>query len=195
MEGEDLILESSWIGSISSRETQVPILLVFQEPQWELNEAGVAAVSWVSETTPRWFSPQPSSSPKPMSIFSTMEFKSQTGQNLLCLSGSSVGTSRNSLWKCKFALYYSGNKTDMAALSFLWNITHFNSNLNDTIHVPSLISASSWIPSLWSYSLQYNPSVKGRARRVPLPTRSVPCWLHIQYNHDAVGGWSSPDAG
>lgn len=63
MEGEDLILESFWVESISRRDTQVPILLVFQEPRWELNEAGIAAASWLSETNPRWFGLQLSSSP------------------------------------------------------------------------------------------------------------------------------------
>jgi len=37
----------------------------------------------------------------------------------LCLSGSSVGTSRNNLWKCIFALYYGENTIQALLLAFL----------------------------------------------------------------------------
>lgn len=116
--------------------------------------------------------------PKPMSTLLTTELKKPNGSELTLPQWFFSRDIKKQLVEVQICLVLQWEQNrDTAALVFLRNITHFNSNLNDTIHFLSLISASSWIPSLWPYSLQHHPSAEGRAQRVPLPTRSVTCWL------------------
>lgn len=132
-----------------------------------------------------------------LASFQICSLKSQTGQNLLCLSGSSVGTSRNNLWKCIFALYWSENKTEMSRLLvFLWNLTHFNCALNRTIHFPSLImylqdSLSDLTVSNTNNASETNSGRQGT--KASFQQDSWPAGWTDSYNHDAAGGQPSAD--
>ena len=107
MEGED-ILETSGMTLYHMEGVSSPFSsLISQGAGWELSEAALLSHHDfqkpipLGDSVPRLFHPQNQ----------LASFQSQPGQNLLCLKGSSVGTSRNSLWKCMFALSYKEDKT------------------------------------------------------------------------------------
>lgn len=88
--------------------------------------------------------PSPLPPPQPMSIFSTMELKKPNGSELTLPQWFFSRDFKKQLVEVQICLVLRWEQNrDMAALSFLWNITHFNFNLNDTMQLPSLISASS----------------------------------------------------